>query len=95
MSGRSGAPAAPGRACGAGPWTFEGADLWSPLRVRGETLAAPESRSARASIDSLRDLRLTPGAQVVVRIDPEAISVFDDVSAFIQPQPVHSKGTPT
>lgn len=55
-------------------------------------ISTPVPIAARASIDSLRDLHLTPGAQVNVRIDPEAISVFDDVSAFIQPQSMLTKG---
>ena len=48
-------------------------------------LRTPVPLAARASIESLRDLHLTPGAHVNVRIDPDAISVFEEVSAFVQP----------
>jgi molybdate transport system ATP-binding protein len=48
-------------------------------------ISAPVPISARASIDSLRDLHLTPGARVHVRIDPDAASVFDDASRFLTP----------
>ena len=63
---------------------FEG----KPLQPRSP--AARGRASTRcATFTSPRVLRSSYG------IEPEAISVFDDVSAFIQPQPVHSKGTPT
>lgn len=57
-------------------------------------ISAPVPVAARASIDSLRELHLTPGAQVSVRIAPEAISVFDDVSPFIEPQSLPARGAP-
>lgn len=50
-------------------------------------ISTPVAIAARASIDSLRDLHLAPGARVEVRIDPDAIAVFDDISDFIRPHP--------
>ncbi len=47
-------------------------------------ISAPVPIAARASIDSLRDLHLTPGARVTVRIDATAVTVFDDASEFIE-----------
>ena len=48
-------------------------------------VGAPVAISARASIESLRDLHLAPGARVDVRIDPSGVSVFDDTSIFLPP----------
>ena len=47
-------------------------------------ISAPVPIAARASIDSLRALHLTPGARVTVRIDATAVTVFDDASEFIE-----------
>ncbi len=46
-------------------------------------ISAPIAISARASIESLRDLHLAPGAHVDVRIDPSAVSVFAEASTFL------------
>ena len=43
----------------------------------------PVPIAARATIESLRDLHLTPGARVTVRIEPGVAAVFDDPSPFL------------
>jgi len=63
---------------GAGTWTapiagMEAAGNEVHLRVGGVVPIA-----ARATLDSLRDLHLTPGAIVQVTVDPAHVQVFDD-----------------
>ena len=43
----------------------------------------PVPIAARATIESLRDLHLTPGSRVTVRIEPGVAAVFDDPSPFL------------
>lgn len=81
---------------GAGTWIapiagLEAAGNEVHIRVGG---AAPIA--ARASLESLRDLHLAPGAMVRVNVDPAGLEVFDDPSSHLDARAVpNHQGAPT
>ena len=79
---------------GPGSWTapiagMEAAGNEVHLRVGG---AAPIA--ARATLDSLRDLHLTPGTMVHVTVDPARMDVFDDLAPDPEPRTTLHYGGP-
>jgi molybdate transport system ATP-binding protein len=50
-------------------------------------VGGPVPLAARAGFDTLRDLELHPGADLVVHIDPAGVAVIDDPSPFLDQTP--------
>ena len=59
------------------------------IRVGG-----PVPIAAMASLESLRDLHLSPGAMVDVHVDPSHLKVFDAVTSLDVPRSAQTTNAP-
>ena len=79
---------------GVGSWTARIAGLEAAgddvhIRVGG-----PVPIAAMASLESLRDLHLSPGAMVDVHVDPSHLKVFDAVTSLDVPRSAQTTNAP-
>ena len=79
---------------GVGSWTARIAGLEAAGNDVHIRVGGPVPIAAMASLESLRDLHLSPGAMVDVHVDPSHLKVFDAVTSLDVPRSAQTTNAP-